>query len=424
MAAPAPKRLKEDKPKLQSLLFEALEADGSNYMEWSIDLRTFLASEDFQGTIKKNNAEIAATPKNKALLMIRRHLDYSLRKQYLTLSSPHELWKALKARFLHEKTMHLPQARSEWIQLRVMDFSDLLSFNAELHRIVSLMRLCGQHIEESEMIDKTLSTFPPAAAILAQQYRNMNFLTHARLMSYLLAAEKQQQILLKNAESRPNKEVHTAELAARKPKVPKGKDSRGKSKQPPPKAKDRSSPSKNSHQKKTSEGEPRSCHKCGRKGHIAKDCRAGDYLAQMYKELQQLKSKQPEAHAVDAPSFEDTENYMVQLIDLGESTRLEPTFEDDPKDQTTGPAPRVLSLYSGSNHREMALLDSATTHTILRDPLYFSFSGTQTEAWQSCELLTVAGRRNFQFREGRASIVLPGGTTLRIEHAMYAPSAH
>jgi hypothetical protein len=132
MAAPVPKRLKEDKPKLQSLLFEALEADGSNYMEWSIDLRTFLASEDLHGTIKKNNAEIAATSKNKALLMIRRHLDYSLRKQYLTLSSPHELWKALKARFLHEKTMHLPQARSEWIQLRVMDFSDLLSFNAEL----------------------------------------------------------------------------------------------------------------------------------------------------------------------------------------------------------------------------------------------------------------------------------------------------
>jgi hypothetical protein len=100
----------------------------------------------------------------------------------------------------------------------------------------------------------------------------------------------------------------------------------------------------------------------------------------MYKELQQLKSKQPEAHAVDAPSFQDTENYMVQLIDLGESTRLEPTFEDDPKDQTTGPAPRVLSLYSGSNHWKMALLDSATTHTILRDPLYFSFSGIQTEA--------------------------------------------
>jgi hypothetical protein len=286
MAAPAAKRLKEDKPKLQSLLFEALEADGSNYMEWSIDLRTFLASEDLQGTIKKNNEEIAATSKNKALLMIRRHLDYSLRKQYLTLSSPHELWKALKTRFLHEKTMHLPQARSEWIQLRVMDFSDLLSFNAELHRIVSLMWLCGQRIEESEMIDKTLSTFPLAAAILAQQYRNMQFLTHARLMSYLLAAEKQQQLLLKNAESRPNKEVHTAELAARKPKGPKGKDSRGKSKQPPPRAKDRSSPSRNSHQKRTSEGEPRSCHKCGRKGHIAKDCRAGDYLVQVYKELQ------------------------------------------------------------------------------------------------------------------------------------------
>jgi hypothetical protein len=115
---------------------------------------------------------------------------------------------------------------------------------------------------------------------------------------------------------------------------------------------------------------------------------------------------------------------MVQFMDLGESTSLEPIFEDDPKDQTTGPAPRALSLYSGSNHREMALLDSATIHTILRDPLYFSFSGTQTKAWQSCDLLTVAGRQNFQFREGWASIVLLGGTTFRIEHAMYAPSAH
>jgi hypothetical protein len=278
-----------------------------------------------------------------------------------------------------------------------MDFSDLLSFNAELHRIVSLMRLCGQHIEESEMIDKTLSTFPPAAAILAQQYRNMQFLTHARLMSYLLAAEKQQQLLLKNAESRPNKEVHTAELAARKPKGPKGKDSRGKSKQPPPKAKDRSSPSRNFHQKKTSEGEPCSCHKCGRKGHIAKDCRAGDYLVQMYKELQQLKSKQPEAHAVDAPSFEDTENYMVQLIDLGESTRLEPVFEDDPKDQTTGPAPRALSLYSGSNHREMALLNSAQSILSCEIPSTSPFPGLKPKPGRAMTCSQLPEDKTFSF---------------------------
>jgi hypothetical protein len=73
----------------------------------------------------------------------------------------------------------------------------------------------------------------------------------------------------------------------------------------------------------------------------------------MYKELQQ-----PEAHAVDAPSFEDTENYMVQLVDLGESTRLEPTFEEDPKDQTAGPegAESPLLLFFRDSNRSLAEL--------------------------------------------------------------------
>jgi hypothetical protein len=309
MAALATKCQKEDsKPKVQSLLFEALEADGSNYLEWNIDLRTNMAAEELQGAIKLNAEEITAASRNKALLILRRHIDYSLRKQYLMISTPHELWKELKSRFLHEKTIHLPQARNDWIQLRVLDFPDFLSFNVELHRIVSLMRLCGQTIEESELIDKTLSTFPPAAALLAQQYRNMKFQTHAKLMSYLLSAEKQQQILLKNVEQRPSaKEMYTTELAAKRPKGFKGKQSMNNPKQQSSsKPRDRTSPSGSNPQRRASGGETRSCHKCGRKGHLARDCRTDDYFVLMYKELQRLKSKQPETHALDAPTLDDT----------------------------------------------------------------------------------------------------------------------
>ena len=36
---------------------------------------------------------------------------------------------------------------------------------------------------------------------------------------------------------------------------------------------------------------------------------------------------------------------------------------------------------------------------------------------------TIAGGRDFKFREGRATIVLPGGATLLIANAMFAPSA-
>ena len=58
------------------------------------------------------------------------------------------------------------------------------------------------------MIDKTLSTFPPPCAILAQQYHNIKFTKHYELMFYLLCAEKQQKLLLNNARLRPAKEIH------------------------------------------------------------------------------------------------------------------------------------------------------------------------------------------------------------------------
>ena len=72
----------------------------------------------------------------------------------------------------------------------------------------------------------------------------------------------------------------------------------------------------------------------------------------------------------------------------------------------------------------MALLDSASTHTILRDLKYFEFFGRECEAWRTCELNIVAGRQNLKFREGWARVVLPRGATLVCNHAMYAPDAH
>ena len=133
----------------------------------------------------------------------------------------------------------------------------------------------------------------------------------------------------------------------------------------------------------------------------------------LYKELQQLKVKQPEAHILDVPTPEATENYMVSesLTDLGANSGV----------AMKGTTLRA-SMHANSN-QELALLDRATTHTILRDALFFSFTSDEIDAWQVCKMQTIARGRDFKFREGRTTIVLPGGATLQINNAMYAPTA-
>ena len=118
MATSTPKDKKDEgKPKVQSLLFEALEADGSNYLGWSIDVKTHLAAEELGEAINPEAKDVPAYVQSKALLIVRRHIDYSLQNQYLLVEKLDELWKELKSRFFHEKMIHLLQARNDWIQL-------------------------------------------------------------------------------------------------------------------------------------------------------------------------------------------------------------------------------------------------------------------------------------------------------------------
>ena len=113
------------------------------------------------------------------MVLLRRHLDQTLRMQYLEVNDHVDLWAQLNKRFNHQQTLFLPQAHTDWINLRVQDFLDFVSFNSELDRIVALLRLCSQETTDAELIEKTLSTFPPAILLLSQPYRNMNFQKHS-----------------------------------------------------------------------------------------------------------------------------------------------------------------------------------------------------------------------------------------------------
>ena len=256
------------------------------------------------------------------------------------------------------------------------------------------------------MIKKTLSTFPPATSILSQQYRNMNFRTHSQLMSHLLLVEKHQQLLLRNAESRPAREVHATEPIMREVHATSATQTEAHATQAPKR------PPKGFTKKFTSKptryvarGTPQkpkpfnskpvkgNCHKCGCKGHYAKECRASAYVVELYKELQQLKnqSRQNYNQDVQIDNNPDIENFMA----------LRGTSK---------------------NKANIALLDSASIHTILTDLKFFEFKGKET-SWQYCNLVTMAGSRKLKFQKGRAVIGLLGGFPLICERAMFAPEA-
>jgi hypothetical protein len=82
-----------------------------------------------------------------------------------------------------------------------------------------------------------------------------------------------------------------------------------------------------------------------------------------------------------------------------------------------------MTLYEGSSSNpNEALLDSASTHTILTNPQFFQFPNDEG-TWQHCTIITMAGSRNIRFREGQAMVILPGGFPLNCDKAMYAPDA-
>ncbi|XP_073269402.1 uncharacterized protein [Primulina huaijiensis] len=119
---------------ITKLEFEALDISGKNYLSWILDAEVHLISKNLGDTIKEANNE-SLQDLAKSLIFLRHHLDDGLKAEHLTVKNPQELWKDLKERFDHQRTIVLPRARYEWIHLRLQDFksnNELLMKNHQM----------------------------------------------------------------------------------------------------------------------------------------------------------------------------------------------------------------------------------------------------------------------------------------------------
>ncbi|XP_073130259.1 uncharacterized protein [Henckelia pumila] len=142
---------------ISKLEFVALDISGKNYLSWILDAEIHLDAMSIGDTIKVENEE-SLQNRAKAMIFLRHHLHDGLKIEYLTIKDPFDLWNNLKERYSHQKTVILPKARYDWMHLRLQDF---------------------------------------------KSYREKGFKKYSDLISYLLVAEQNNELLMKNHEIRP-----------------------------------------------------------------------------------------------------------------------------------------------------------------------------------------------------------------------------
>ncbi|XP_070020050.1 uncharacterized protein [Nicotiana sylvestris] len=111
--------------------------------------------------------------------------------------------KKIKERYDNLKLVTLPQARYDWVHLRLKDFKSVSEYNSAMFRITSKLKLYGDTITDYDMLEKTSTTFHASHMVLQQQYKEKGFKKYSELISLLLVAEQNNDLLMRNHENRP-----------------------------------------------------------------------------------------------------------------------------------------------------------------------------------------------------------------------------
>ncbi|XP_070031323.1 uncharacterized protein [Nicotiana tomentosiformis] len=148
-------------------------------MTWVLDAEIHLDSMGLGDAIKDRN-KASTQDCAKALILLRHHLDEGLKIEYFTVKDPLSVWNGLKKRYDNLK-------------------------------ITSKLKLCGDTISDCDMLE-TFTMLHASNMVLQQQYREKGFKKYSELISLLLVAERNNDLLMINHENRPTRSTPLTEV--------------------------------------------------------------------------------------------------------------------------------------------------------------------------------------------------------------------
>ncbi|XP_074373231.1 uncharacterized protein LOC141713627 [Apium graveolens] len=342
---------------LTKLEFNALDITGNNYLTWILDAEIHLNAMGLGDTIKEGNVK-TEQEQAKAMIFLRHHLYEGLKTEYLTVKDRLNLWNDLKERHDHQKTVILPKARYDWIHLHLQDYKSVSEYNSAMFKITSQLKLCGENVIDKDMLEKTYSTFHANNMLLQQQYHERGFTKYTELISVLLLAEQNNELLMKNHQARPTGSTPFPEVnAVTNNDFGRGRErgrgfrrgrgharGRGFGHGRGHKYRNFSNFKKKPHHQKWTKNEEKPkgnmmgqrvesiCHRCEMKGHWSKICRTSKHLVDLYQaSLKGVETNFTEQHDPLGLSQLETPLGGDNQIDPPNSTYMEVSgfFEDD-----------------------------------------------------------------------------------------------
>ena len=205
------------------------------------------------------------------------------------------------------------------MHLRLQDFKTASEYNSALFKISSRLKLGGEKITDEDMLEKTFTTFHASNVLLQQQYRERRFTKYSELISCLLVAEQNNELLMKNHQSHPTGSelfpevnVISFQTHGRGRGRGHGQNSRHynnhpsnpfKMKDPFPRQKRNNGETKQENResvhKKPFKVPEETCYRCGMEEHWPCTCRTTKHLVDLYQASLKDKGKRVETNFAD-----------------------------------------------------------------------------------------------------------------------------